>query len=103
MRCDLLALIFTTSILTVSGLDPDLEMDQIPDDEARARIYLDYLDKEFSKRSTQSALAEWEYASNITEENLKNKVSYGCGLILQGDQKVSMHLMITVQKHAQII
>jgi hypothetical protein len=82
MRCDLLVLIITTSILTVSGLDPDLEMEQIPDDEARARIYLDYLDKEFSKRSTQSASAEWAYASNITEENLKNKVRYGCSLIL---------------------
>jgi hypothetical protein len=82
MRCDLLVLIFTTSILTVSGFDPDLEMEQIPDDEARARIYLDYLDKEFSKRSTQSALAEWSYASNITEENLQNKVRYGCSLIL---------------------
>ena len=75
MRCDLLVLIFTASVLTVSGFDPDLEMEQIPDDEARARIYLDYLDKEFSKRATQSALADWAYASNITEENLKNKVS----------------------------
>lgn len=82
MRCDLLVLIFTTSVLTVSCLDPDLEMEQIPDDEARARIYLDYLDKEFSKRSTLSALAEWAYASNITEENLKNKVRHGCSLIL---------------------
>jgi hypothetical protein len=82
MRCDILVLIFTTSLLTVSGLDPDLEMEQIPDDEARARIYLDYLDKEFSKRSTQSALAEWTYASNITEENLKNKVRYGCSFIV---------------------
>ena len=81
MRWDLLALIITKSILTVSGLDPDLEMEQIPDDEARARIYLDYLDKEFGKRATQSALAEWAYASNITEENLKNKVRYGCSLI----------------------
>jgi hypothetical protein len=82
MRRDLLVVIFTTSVLTVLGLDPDLEMEQIPDDEARARIYLDYLDKEFSKRSTQSVLAEWTYASNITEENLKNKVRYGCSLVL---------------------
>jgi hypothetical protein len=82
MRCGLLVLIFTTSILTVSGFDPDLETEQIPDDEARARIYLDYLDKEFSKRATQSALAEWAYASNITDENLKNKVRYGSSLIL---------------------
>jgi hypothetical protein len=82
MRCELLVVIFTTTIVTVSGFDPDLEMEQIPDEEARARIYLDYLDKEFSKRSTQSALAEWAYASNITDETLKNKVRYViCGLL----------------------
>jgi hypothetical protein len=70
----LLLLVATASTFYVSGFDPDLEMDQIPDEEARARQYLDYLDKEFSKWATKSSLAEWAYASNITEENLAQKV-----------------------------
>ena len=82
MRCELLPLILTICILTASGFDPDLEMEDIPDEEARAKIYLDYLDQEFSERSTKSASAEWAYASNITDENLKNKVRYGSNLFL---------------------
>jgi hypothetical protein len=74
MRWKLFLLLAAVTTITVSGFDPDLEMEQIPDEEARARIYLDYLDKEFSKWATKSTLAEWAYASNITEENLKNKV-----------------------------
>jgi hypothetical protein len=70
----LLFLVATASTFYVSGFDPDLEMDQIPDEEARARQYLEYLDKEFSKWATKSSLAEWAYASNITEENLAKKV-----------------------------
>jgi hypothetical protein len=74
MRWQLLLLLTTATTVSVSGFDPDLEMEQIPDEEARAKIYLDYLDKEFSKRATRSVTAEWAYASNITDENLKNKV-----------------------------
>jgi hypothetical protein len=70
----LLLAVATASTFSVSGFDPDLEMDEIPDEEARAKIYLDYLDKEFSKWATKSALAEWQYASNITDENLEHKV-----------------------------
>jgi hypothetical protein len=70
----LLLFVATTSTFCVSGFDPDLEMDQIPDEEARARQYLDYVDKEFSKWATKSSQAEWAYASNITEENLAKKV-----------------------------
>jgi hypothetical protein len=78
LSCLLLLLVATASTVSVSGLDPDLEMDQIPDEEARARVYLDYLDKEFSKWATKSSLAEWAYASNITEENLEQKVRPDC-------------------------
>jgi hypothetical protein len=74
MRWQLFLLLAMAVALGVSGFDPDLEMEQIPDEEARARIYLDYLDKEFSSWATKSTLAEWAYASNITEENLKKKV-----------------------------
>jgi hypothetical protein len=77
MRWKLFLLLATVIAVSVSGFDPDLEMEQIPDEEARARIYLDYLDKEFSKWATKSSLAEWDYASNITDENLKNKVRQG--------------------------
>ncbi|XP_023709010.1 angiotensin-converting enzyme isoform X1 [Cryptotermes secundus] len=71
----LLLFVATASTFYVSGFDPDLEMDQIPDEEARAREYLDYLDEEFSKWATKSSLAEWAYASNITEENLAKKLA----------------------------
>jgi hypothetical protein len=70
----LLLAVATASTFRVSGFDPDLEMDAIPDEEARARIYLDYLDKEFSKWAKKSSLAEWQYASNITDWNLEHKV-----------------------------
>jgi hypothetical protein len=73
----LLLLVATTSTFRVSGFDPDLEMDELPDEEARAKIYLDYLDKEFTKWATKSSLAEWQYASNITDENLELKVRPG--------------------------
>ncbi|KAJ9598396.1 hypothetical protein L9F63_010918, partial [Diploptera punctata] len=68
-----LFLVATVSI--ISGFDPDQEMLDVPDEETRARDYLQYLDTEFSKWATKTSLAEWEYASNITDENLKNKLA----------------------------
>ncbi|XP_069674785.1 angiotensin-converting enzyme-like isoform X1 [Periplaneta americana] len=75
MAWQLAALLATLAVTAVLGFDPDLEMQEAPDEEAKAREYLEYLDKEFSERATKSALAEWAYASNITDENLKNKLA----------------------------
>ncbi|XP_068081591.1 angiotensin-converting enzyme isoform X2 [Anabrus simplex] len=60
----------------VRALDPELELLQVQqDDEAKARAYLDYLNKEYGKRQNEASLAEWGYASNITEETLAKKLA----------------------------
>ncbi|XP_063230814.1 angiotensin-converting enzyme-like [Bacillus rossius redtenbacheri] len=56
-----------------AAFDPDQE-DFLSDEEQRARNYLDYVDAEFARRSTAAVRAAWDYASNITDENLARKL-----------------------------
>lgn len=56
----------------VSAVDPDQDLNG----EAEARSYMEYLNGEYSKKSNLAVKAEWSYASNLTEENLQNKVKF---------------------------
>nr|CAD7567619.1 unnamed protein product [Timema californicum] len=62
-----------TLVTMTSTFDPEQE-DLVSDEEQRARNYLAYIDKEFSRRATDSVNASWAYASNITDENLAKKL-----------------------------
>nr|CAD7400393.1 unnamed protein product [Timema cristinae] len=62
-----------TLVTMASTFDPEQE-DLVSDEEQRARNYLAYIDKEFSRRATESVNASWAYASNITDENLAKKL-----------------------------
>nr|CAD7196975.1 unnamed protein product [Timema douglasi] len=62
-----------TLVTMTSTFDPEQE-DLVSDEEQRARNYLAYIDKEFSRRATDSVNASWAYASNITDENLAKKI-----------------------------
>nr|CAD7586835.1 unnamed protein product [Timema genevievae] len=62
-----------TLVTMTSTFDPEQE-DLVSDEEQRARNYLAYIDKEFSRRATDSVNVSWAYASNITEENLAKKL-----------------------------
>nr|CAD7440374.1 unnamed protein product [Timema bartmani] len=64
-----------TLVTMTSTFDPEQE-DLVSDEEQRARNYLAYIDKEFSRRATDSVNVSWAYASNITEENLAKKVTF---------------------------
>lgn len=55
---------------TVLCTDPEIE-----DEEIRARDYLQLLNQKTQEQENRLALAEWAYASNLTEANLRNKVS----------------------------
>lgn len=58
--------IFATSGYTT---DPEIETEEL-----RARDFLQVLNKKNEESSNKLALAEWAYASNITDTNLQNKV-----------------------------
>ncbi|GLH09196.1 uncharacterized protein GBIM_14303 [Gryllus bimaculatus] len=60
----------------VSALDPALEeaAARDPDPEAAAREYLRELDHDTGVHLNRASLAEWAYASNLTEHNLKRKL-----------------------------
>ncbi|PSN41387.1 Angiotensin-converting enzyme [Blattella germanica] len=72
-----LLLLMATALVFIgaSGFDPEQEMQKMPDEEARAKEYLEYLDREYSKWATKQTVAEWNYASNITDENLQEKLA----------------------------
>jgi hypothetical protein len=65
----------TVSVVALSQLQTDVAKQQIEDEEAKARKYLDCLENEFNKRANRASLARWAYASNIIGENLKNQVT----------------------------
>jgi hypothetical protein len=64
----------TVSVAAVSGFEPDNGKHRSEDSEEAARKYLENMENEFDKRANRASLARWAYASNITEENLKNQV-----------------------------
>lgn len=45
-------------------------------EEKKAREFLEKLNERCAKRNNRVALANWAYASNITDENLQNQVSF---------------------------
>lgn len=47
-----------------------------PHTECKAKEHLDHVNRISEEWANKGALAEWAYTSNITEENLKNKVIY---------------------------
>ncbi|XP_069674792.1 angiotensin-converting enzyme-like [Periplaneta americana] len=64
----LFILVSTASVMAVSALVLETETQ---DEEEKARAYLKYLDKEYTKYGNKVELARWKYATQITEENLK--------------------------------
>lgn len=50
--------------------DPDIELEEL-----RGRDFLLLLNKKASENYNKETLADWGYASNITEANLQNQVS----------------------------
>lgn len=46
------------------------------DEEKRAKEFLKGLNERTAKRHNRIALANWAYASNITDQNLQNQVSF---------------------------
>jgi hypothetical protein len=70
-----LVLLATVSVAALSAFELDVEQQQIQDEEAKARKYLDHLEKEFNKRANIASLVRWAYASNMTDTNLKNQVT----------------------------
>jgi len=68
----------TVSAVAVSGFGLDKDDQQSDVDEEAARKYLECLENEVDRRTNRAYLARWAYASNITDENLKNQVrKYG--------------------------
>lgn len=63
-------LLFTLYFVKIDSVDPALE-----DEEITAISYIKYLNERASERHKRYSAAEWAYASNITEYNLKEKVS----------------------------
>lgn len=54
----------------VKASDPAIEEEEI-----RARAYMQLLNEKAGKRANEVSIASWNYASNITDENLKKQVS----------------------------
>ncbi|XP_072156019.1 angiotensin-converting enzyme isoform X2 [Bemisia tabaci] len=52
-----------------------LDPEQDTDAEVEAREYLNYLNKEMDRRTNLNMLAAWNYASNISEENLAKQIA----------------------------
>ncbi|XP_008198828.3 angiotensin-converting enzyme-like [Tribolium castaneum] len=67
-----LVLVLVLGLLVHAGgaTDPEIE-----DEELRARDFLQFLNKKNEESSNRLVLAEWAYASNITEQNLQNKLA----------------------------
>lgn len=63
--------LITLYLITVSCVDPAIEEEEIT-----AISYIKYLSEKTSERYKRASTAEWAYASNITEYNLKNKVNF---------------------------
>lgn len=68
-------IVFVTLLVTcfVTASDPAVEEEEI-----QARAYIQLLNEKTAKRANRVAQASWNYASNITEENLKAQVSLSC-------------------------
>lgn len=88
----------TVSVAAVSGFEPDNGKHRSQDSEEAARKYLEKMENEFDKRANRAALARWAYASNITEENLKNQVRKCENLTVMCCSYVAVHVSVyTVQ------
>lgn len=59
-------------------------------DEESAKKFLVEVDKKFAVDKTRSALASWAYDSNITDENLANKVSYTFNTFMPANQNSAL-------------
>lgn len=57
--------------------DPDIELEEL-----KGRDFLLLLNKKSSENYNKETLADWGYASNITEANLQNQVSLPILVIL---------------------
>ena len=74
----LLVFLTTAAAGALSGFGPDKDGQCSDHDEEGARKHLEYLEDEINRVANIASLARWAYASNITEENLKNQVrKYG--------------------------
>lgn len=60
---------FLFDLATIQASDPTIEEEEI-----RGRAFIELLNEKTAKRNNKEALAGWDYASNISEENLKKQV-----------------------------
>lgn len=62
-------------ILLICLYGAECSSQAIEEEQIRAKSFLQQLDQKSSERVVRLNVAEWAYASNITDENLKNLVS----------------------------
>lgn len=55
----------------VSAVDPDQDLNG----EAEGRSYMEYLNREYGNKSNLAVKAEWQYATNLTDNNLQYKLN----------------------------
>uniref|UniRef100_A0A1B6C745 Angiotensin-converting enzyme n=1 Tax=Clastoptera arizonana TaxID=38151 RepID=A0A1B6C745_9HEMI len=60
-------------LFVIASFAVDPEQDQ--DAEVEARTYLEYLNNDMAKRANDVAMAEWEYATHLTNDTLKRKLA----------------------------
>ncbi|KAF2896394.1 hypothetical protein ILUMI_09783 [Ignelater luminosus] len=69
-KCFLLYLVHLGLLYNyVKASDPAIEEEEI-----RARAYIQLLNEKTAKRANEASIANWNYASNITDENLKKQL-----------------------------
>lgn len=68
-------------LLGLCPLHPWAKDASIEEEEYEARNFLILLNRQTERDANRASLAEWAYASNLTEENLKNKV---CASLMEG-------------------
>lgn len=77
---------------------------QFADDISKARRFLKKVDAELEEWYNKQSIAEWNYASNLTEENLATKLNVSVAMtsILKRISKESLTFLLTNTKDEDI-
>lgn len=73
--------ILVAAIVSLAASKPEGPVDPVEDSQAAAELLenaqavLNRIDAEYAKWSNKRTLAEWNYASNLTDENLAEKIN----------------------------
>ena len=71
MKLLISTLLLSITYQSIVCTDPELD-----DEEFEARSFLQYLDERAAARNKKSTLVNWDYNSNLTNENLQHLVKY---------------------------